>query len=214
MRSQTNVDLQYLLQAQQSRSAWAGNYDAITWKLTAVNHSRQCEVELESEGKMERSRSKGHNGGRWKAEGAGERRGELLCWLFRYVQWKATDCEGLKWGNGPCCSAITRRLKETAGRALPVSSMEAWGLSITLIISRHHGDWRAAEKRSKCSLQSLLSFCNHFRFAWSVITSSPKILPHKCPSQLNCSNPALDLVVPSSSSSSSSSPAGCSLHRD
>lgn len=208
MRSQTNVDLQYLLQAQQSKNAWAGNYDAITWKLTAVNHSWQCEEELESEGKIERNWSKRRNGGRWKAEGAGERRKELLCWLFGYVQRKATDCEGLKWGNGPCCNAIICRLKETAGWALLVSSMEAWGLSITLIISRHHGDWRTAEKSSECFFQSHLSVCNHFCFAWSVITSSPMILLYKCPSQLHCSNPALDLFVPSSS------PAGCSPRRD
>lgn len=88
-----------------AKSAMRGNYDAIKWKHTAVNQNPDSQRSRLSCCWRESGRGTDQRGfvgveGAWREH-------QLLCWLFRYVQRKATDCGGLKWGNVACCNAIT-----------------------------------------------------------------------------------------------------------
>lgn len=90
--------------------------------------ARSCQSYADGVGQVDRKT----DGWRKKTEGGEEKAGhQLLCLLFRYVQQKEAQCEGLKWGKRPCCDAITCWWKMTAG----------WDLLIPLIQAGDHSEY-------------------------------------------------------------------------
>lgn len=103
------------------------------------------------------------DGWRKEIEGEEEKAGhQLLCWLFRYVQQKETECEGLKWGKRPCCNAITCWWKMTAGWDLLIPLIQAWDHSeYNYQTTQTLTDWLTVTVAIKAANDSLCLFHLH-----------------------------------------------------